>query len=163
MSSFFCRALAAARWQRTARNLGSFNGALWGAASSLGNTISELTLEDDDPSVDDLGDGVTATRLIPDLHIIPGLWKIDGYTATSASLLQRGLEGNQNYFDFPYDWRRDNRVSARRLAGDAKMAEAWRARPATTRPSSCYRPFHGRRRCPLFPGSARAAGAIRAP
>lgn len=103
-------------------------GTLWGAASSLGNTIRELKLENDDPSVDDLGDGITATRLIPDLHIIPGLWKIDGYSKTKASLLRRaGLEGNKNYFDFPYDWRRDNRVAARRLGEAARgWLKAWR-------------------------------------
>jgi pimeloyl-ACP methyl ester carboxylesterase len=101
--------------------------ALWGAASSIGKSIKQLTLADDDPSVDDLGDGITATRVIPDLHIIPGLWKIDGYTATSANLLQRGLKANQNYFEFPYDWRRDNRVSARRLAqATHKWLQAWR-------------------------------------
>ena len=103
-------------------------GTLWGAASSLGNTIRQLKLENDDPSVDDLGDGITATRLIPDLHIIPGLWKIDGYAATKASLLQRaGLEENKNYFDFPYDWRRDNRLSGRRLGEAARgWLKAWR-------------------------------------
>jgi pimeloyl-ACP methyl ester carboxylesterase len=106
---------------------GLSTGALWGAATSIGKSIKQLTLEDDDPTVDDLGDGVTATRVIPDLHIIPGLWKIDGYTATSASLLQRGLKANRNYFEFPYDWRRDNRVSARRLAQKAqRWLEAWR-------------------------------------
>src|SRR5262245_14389444 len=101
---------------------GLSTGALWGAASSLGDTMRQLTLQNDDPSVDDLGDGVVATRLIPDLHIIPGLWKIDGYSKTKASLLQRvaGLEENKNYFDFPYDWRRDNRVSARRLRQAAR-------------------------------------------
>jgi pimeloyl-ACP methyl ester carboxylesterase len=103
-------------------------GTLWNAASTLGNSIRQLTLGDDDPSVDDLGDGITATRLISDLHIIPGLWKIDGYSATKASLLQRaGLEANKNYFDFPYDWRRDNRVSGRRLAQAARgWLKAWR-------------------------------------
>src|SRR6476660_786989 len=103
-------------------------GTLWNAASTLGNSIRQLTLGDDDPSVDNLGDGITATRLISDLHIIPGLWKIDGYSATKASLLQRaGLEENKNYFDFPYDWRRDNRVSGRRLAQAARgWLKAWR-------------------------------------
>ena len=28
---------------------------------------------------DDPGDGVKATRLMPDLHLLPGLWSIDGY------------------------------------------------------------------------------------
>jgi pimeloyl-ACP methyl ester carboxylesterase len=107
---------------------GTSTGALWNAASSLGNAIRQLTLGDDDPTVDDLGDGITATRLIPDLHLIPGLWKIDGYSATTASVLQHpGVQANQNYFEFPYDWRRDNRVSARRLAqATQKWLQAWR-------------------------------------
>ena len=102
---------------------------LWRAATSIGDTIKQLTLGEDDPSVDDLGDGITATKLIPDLHMLPGLWKIDGYTATTQSLVQHfGLRPGQNYFEFAYDWRRDNRVSARRLAEKAKQwLKAWRA------------------------------------
>lgn len=44
-----------------------------------------------------------------------------------GKLLQRGLKANQNYFQFPYDWSRDNRVSARRLAqATHKWLQAWR-------------------------------------
>jgi pimeloyl-ACP methyl ester carboxylesterase len=102
---------------------------LWRAATSVGDTIKELTLGKDDPAVDDLGDGITATKLIPDLHMIPGLWKIDGYTATTQSLVQHfGLRPGQNYFEFAYDWRRDNRVTARRLAEKTRQwLTAWRA------------------------------------
>jgi pimeloyl-ACP methyl ester carboxylesterase len=108
---------------------GLSSGALWSALTSGGNTIRELTLGEDDPEADDLHDGITATRLIPDLHMIPGLWKIDGYSATTASLTQEfNLRRNENYFDFPYDWRRDNRVSARRLAQKAQTwLKAWRS------------------------------------
>jgi pimeloyl-ACP methyl ester carboxylesterase len=98
-------------------------GTLWRAATSVGDTIRELKLGMDDPSVDDLGDGITATRVIPDLHLIPGLWKIDGYAATTRSLVgDLKLQAGKNYFEFPYDWRRDNRVSARRLK---RQTEAW--------------------------------------
>lgn len=31
-------------------------------------------------TIEDLGDGIRATRLLDDLIIIPGLWKLDGYT-----------------------------------------------------------------------------------
>ncbi len=100
------------------------------ALISLGGSVNDLELHDDDPSVDDLGDGVTAPRLQPDLHLIPGLWSIDGYTHIRSSIFATFdvVEG-QNWFDFPYDWRRDNRVAARHLAERAPdWLRAWRQR-----------------------------------
>jgi pimeloyl-ACP methyl ester carboxylesterase len=105
-------------------------GAAWRAIRSLGRSVNELELHDDDPSVDDLGDGVTAPRLVPDLHLIPGLWSIDGYSHVRSSIFATFdvVEG-QNWFDFPYDWRRDNRVAARHLAEQAPAwLRAWRQR-----------------------------------
>jgi len=55
-------------------------GAGIGALLSLGKNVKGLALTDDPPDVDDLGDGVVATRVMPDVHLIPGLWKIDGYS-----------------------------------------------------------------------------------
>ena len=52
------------------------------------SSIGDLKLEDDPPDVDDLGDGITAPEVIRDIHLIPGLWKIDGYTKHAA--LHRG-------------------------------------------------------------------------
>jgi hypothetical protein len=84
----------------------------------------ELLLAEDDPDVDDLGDGVSATHLIPDVHLIPGLWKIDGYSTLWRMLLATfavtpgqvaAPYNHANIFAFPYDWRRDNRVAARQL------------------------------------------------
>jgi pimeloyl-ACP methyl ester carboxylesterase len=72
---------------------------------------------------------VTA-RLQPDLHLIPGLWSIDGYSHIRSSIFATFdvVEG-QNWFDFPYDWRRDNRVAARHLAERAPAwLKAWRQR-----------------------------------
>lgn len=87
------------------------------ALASLGGSIQQLELKGDDPNVDDLDDGITAHRLLSDVHLIPGFWKIDGYTKVADYLIDAfGLVPAQNYFEFPYDWRRDNRVSARRLA-----------------------------------------------
>jgi Lecithin:cholesterol acyltransferase len=108
---------------------GTSGGALWRAVSGLGKDIRELALEGDDPEVDHLDDGVEATRLIPDLHMIPGLWKIDGYSTTKAELVKRfGLKFGKNYFDFSYDWRRDNRVSARKLQKlTRKWLQVWRS------------------------------------
>jgi pimeloyl-ACP methyl ester carboxylesterase len=91
---------------------------------SLGRSVNQLRLHSDDPDVDDLGDEVVATRLMPDLHVVPGLdWKIDGYGRIRDQLLSRfDCVPGKNYFEFPYDWRRDNRVAARRLA---RSAEGW--------------------------------------
>jgi pimeloyl-ACP methyl ester carboxylesterase len=98
-------------------------GAAWRAIISLGHSVTDLEIHHDDPSVDDLGDGVTATRLQPDLHVIPGLWSIDGYSHIRSSIFAAfDVVDGQNWFDFPYDWRRDNRVAARHLA---ERVPAW--------------------------------------
>lgn len=96
-------------------------GAAMRGVLSLGGSIKRLRLDSDDPDVDDLGDGVVATRLVPSLHIVPGLdWKIDGYTDIRTDLVARfAVVPGENYFELPYDWRRDNRVAARKLARDA--------------------------------------------
>ena len=103
-------------------------GAAFRALLSLGGSIKGLALDGDDPDADDLGDGVIATRLLPDLHLVPGLWKIDGYGAIAKAMRdQFELIDGQNYFEFPYDWRRDNRVHGRRLARQAHdWLAAWR-------------------------------------
>ncbi len=88
------------------------SGAALGALVSLGRSITELELHDDS----DLDDGVTAPRVMPDIHLIPGLWKIDGYGKVSQHIQRRfTVQLGRNYFEFPYDWRRDNRVAARQL------------------------------------------------
>jgi hypothetical protein len=98
------------------------------ALFSGGRSITELTLaeptwspaEPGDEGIrtaPDLGDGVTAARLAPDAHLVPGLWKVDGYDKVGQFLRRRfGLVPGENYFEFPYDWRRDNRVAAHQLA-----------------------------------------------
>ena len=101
-------------------------GSLIGAALSRGGRFEPLVLREDPVDRDDLGDGVVATRLFPDVHLIPGLWKIDGYSKL-AETLQRSLalEPGRNYFECPYDWRRDIRVAARLLA---RRAHGWLTR-----------------------------------
>ncbi|MFC0107418.1 lipase/acyltransferase domain-containing protein [Kibdelosporangium aridum] len=104
-------------------------GAALRAVLSLGRSIKRLTLAGDDPAVDDLGDGVVATRVMPDLHLLPGLdWKIDGYTRFKRRMIENlGCVPGKNYFELPYDWRRDNRVAARKLARNAHdWLAAWR-------------------------------------
>lgn len=103
-------------------------GALWRGLTSLGRNIKELELAADDPQAPDLGDGVTATRLMPDIHLVPGFWKIDGYGKIKDVLQRRfDLVEGRNWFDFPYDWRRDNRAAAHRLAEQAPgWLDRWR-------------------------------------
>src|SRR3954471_16415714 len=98
------------------------------ALMTLGHDVQQLALKDDPPDVDDLGDGVEATRVMPDIHLIPGLWKIDGYSKLRNYLLTTfDVRLNENLFDFPYDWRRDNRVAARKLQRNSEQwLRAWR-------------------------------------
>jgi pimeloyl-ACP methyl ester carboxylesterase len=105
-------------------------GAVLGALLSLGRNIRELALDDDPADVDDLGDGVTAPSVIRDIHLIPGLWKIDGYTKCVEHVLDTfDVERGRNFFEFPYDWRRDNRAAARKLARESeRWLGEWRER-----------------------------------
>ena len=99
------------------------------ALFSLGNNIKDLQIKGkDDWTKDDLGDGGTAPRLVQDVHLIPGFWQIDGYTAIKTRLFaELTLEEGKNWFDYPYDWRRDNRVHGRQLGDRApKWLDAWR-------------------------------------
>jgi hypothetical protein len=99
-------------------------GVVWRAITSLGGSITGLEL-----AGDDVDDGVTATRLVPDVTLVPGLIKIDGYSRVSEYLIQQlGLIEGQNFHAFPYDWRRDNRVNAKRLESKAmSWLQHWRA------------------------------------
>ena len=86
-------------------------GAAARALVTLGRSLADLELRDGDAD-----DGVTAPLVVPDLHLIPGLWKIDGYSKLSGYLQREfAVTPGRNFFTFPYDWRRDNRVAARRL------------------------------------------------
>lgn len=90
--------------------------------------LSALAIENDDVEKDNLGDDVHATNVIDGFQIIPGLWKIEAYGGFGRLLSSSvGLNEHGNYLMFPYDWRRDNRVSARALArfAEEKLA-AWR-------------------------------------
>jgi pimeloyl-ACP methyl ester carboxylesterase len=91
---------------------GAVGRALW----TLGRSVRSLALESDPVDADDLGDGVVATRLMPGVHIIPGLWGIDVYTGISRMITENfDVVPGKTFIEFPYDWRRDNRVAARQL------------------------------------------------
>jgi hypothetical protein len=96
----------------------------WRAFISRGESLGQLLLQGDDPDGKDLEDGVFATRLMSDAHLIPGFFKVDGYTKISEFITQTFdvIKGSPNdatkpanYFEFPYDWRRYNCVSAVKL------------------------------------------------
>jgi hypothetical protein len=104
-------------------------GAVMSALMSFGQSIQDLKLEDDPADLDDLGDGITAPEVIRDVHLLPGFWKIDGYTKMLRYIEETfDVTRGRNLFELPYDWRRDNRVAARRLARDGRAwLNAWRA------------------------------------
>ena len=54
-------------------------GAVFNALRTLGGNLQDLKLDDDPVDVDDV-DGIQATSVIRDVHLIPGIWQIDGYT-----------------------------------------------------------------------------------
>jgi pimeloyl-ACP methyl ester carboxylesterase len=117
--------------QKDGKDVWAFSGgAAIRALLSLGDSIKDLELQGDDPDADDLGDGVTAPRVMPDIHLIPGLWKIDGYGKIAKAIHDEfEVETGVNYFEFPYDWRRDNRAAARKLARESHdWLKAWRER-----------------------------------
>lgn len=90
-------------------------GAVLSALFSRGDSLQELRLP---PGSDgqDPQDGVTPKRLMPDVHLLPGLWKVDGYRKTSETIQAIfEVSPNVNYVEFPYDWRLDNRLAAKRL------------------------------------------------
>ncbi|QEE39844.1 MULTISPECIES: hypothetical protein [unclassified Methylobacterium] len=103
---------------------GTSPGALWGTV--VGQNLERLRLTGEDNGDEDLGDGIVAAGLVPNPEIIPRLWKQGGYSRLGVDLVSRlGLTRGENYFEFPYDWRRDNRVSARKLA---RVAPQWLAK-----------------------------------
>lgn len=98
--------------------------------------VRDLSLQGDDPELATLDDGVVATRVMPDAALIPGFWKVDGYTGLiNAIAAAFGAKVGDPYtpapdaslFPFPYDWRRDNRAAARRLERFvAQQLPVWR-------------------------------------
>jgi pimeloyl-ACP methyl ester carboxylesterase len=112
-------------------------GVVWQAIRSFGASIESLTLPadlgDDHP-----GDGVEPLGLMPDLHLLPGLWSANiGYSRLLDWLTQRFTlvppdpkdpAKPANLLPFAYDWRLSNRYNARRLSPVVEPAlERWRA------------------------------------
>lgn len=110
--------------QKDGKDLWAVSGqAFWQIITKLNNTVHNLKLGQDNPIAESLGDGIRATSLIQDTHLIPGFWKIDGYTQTSrlisdnfnvtpGDIYNDPDDKAANFYQFPYDWRRDNRANA---------------------------------------------------
>lgn len=113
--------------QRDGKDIWAVSGrTIWQIVSKSEQAISHLKLAEDDSKSESLEDGVYPTQLIQDTHLIPGLWKIDGYTKTarlvtdnfdvvSGDIYHDPDDKAANFYQFPYDWRRDNRANARIL------------------------------------------------
>ena len=121
-------------------------GAILNALRTLGGSAKELKLEEDPVDADDV-DGITATSVIRDVHLIPGLWKIDGYTKLVRHIEERfDVKHGENLFEFPYDWRREQ---PRRLAPAGHEDQALARRVACEvreqrREARPHRPLDGR-------------------
>ena len=71
-------------------------GAALQAVLSLGKSVKQLEITcTDDPAKPDLGDGITAPRLVQDVHLVPGFWQIDGYTKIKQYLFGQLTSGFQ--------------------------------------------------------------------
>jgi pimeloyl-ACP methyl ester carboxylesterase len=113
--------------QKDGKDLWAVSGkAMWQVLTNSDELFKNLMLVQDDPQAESLGDGVCATSLVQDVHLIPGFWKIDGYTQTARMITDNFdvIPGNiysdpddqaANFYQFPYDWRRDCRVNAQIL------------------------------------------------
>lgn len=101
-------------------------GAMGRALFSLGGSLQELTLSGDAST----GDRVTPTHLLSNVHMVPYLWKIDGYSGLAEFIRSKfEVTPGENFFEFPYDWRLDNRISAQRLSSASKeWLGKWRDR-----------------------------------
>jgi pSer/pThr/pTyr-binding forkhead associated (FHA) protein len=66
---------------------------------------------------------VEPRALVNEIVVVPGLFKADVYRRVGDYLVEGlGYERGRDLFEFPYDWRQDNRISARRLA---EAIEKW--------------------------------------
>jgi hypothetical protein len=108
------------------------------AIARFGRSIRTLRLPDDigdDPA----DDGVRPVALMPDLHLLPGIWSVNiGYEGLVSWLRKRfdlrtvhDLQAAEPLHDvnlvlFPYDWRLSNRYNAERL-GEA-VRPVWEER-----------------------------------
>ncbi len=69
------------------------------------NGSLDFLIVTNDLSAEDLADGIEVGQVMSTAHMIPGLWKIDGYGPFIDRLCNDlKIEVNSNFFLFPYDW-----------------------------------------------------------
>jgi hypothetical protein len=134
------------------------------AVRTLGHSVKDLELPtglgDADPC-----DGVVSVGLMPDLHVLPGIWTAHlGYSALVDWLENRfGLVRESpsapdripDLLPVPYDWRLSNRLSALRVRDAVEPAlERWRSRGGEQDPGIVRDHRAGRLRQVGGPGQA---------
>lgn len=118
-------------------------GALVSAIRTLGGNIRSLALPEDLADDADPNDGIEPTGLVPDIHVVPGLWSVNlGYSRlvrwldktfhlfpyNSQDDLADEARPIPNFVCFAYDWRLSNRLNAERLKTVVEpVLESWRA------------------------------------
>jgi uncharacterized protein YerC len=104
---------------------------LWGTenilrsmVNPLEQSLQNLRLIEDDPEREVLQDGIRATGLIRIPALIAGLSKTDDYSAISKMITDtfnvvrgniQNRQSDANFFEFPYDWRRNCKFNAELL------------------------------------------------
>ncbi len=113
-------------------------GTVWRGLFESGE-VEKLLLKNDDLERDDLGDGITAPEVMPGIYGLHGLDIGAGYSPVDTFMrdyfdMEAGVPHSFHtgrYVHFPYDWRRDNRYTARRLKRfvNQQLAEVRRTDP----------------------------------
>jgi pimeloyl-ACP methyl ester carboxylesterase len=110
-------------------------GAALRAVRTFGGSIRRLQLPDG-VGDDHPGDGVEPVAVMPDLHVLPGLWTVQlgyerllGWLESAFGLVRVTADGPPgNFLPVAYDWRLSNRFNGRRLKTLVEPAlERWRA------------------------------------
>jgi hypothetical protein len=127
--------ITGSRLQKAGKDVWSMSaGSVGRALATFGGNIRQLAMDGDDPDREYLDDGVREAGLLPDVHLLPGVWRIDGYGKVCDTLLRQfELVEGANFIRFAYDWRRDNRAHAKRLARESRdWLRAWRESSGAT-------------------------------
>jgi triacylglycerol esterase/lipase EstA (alpha/beta hydrolase family) len=111
-------------------------GSVLQAVHTFGRSLKRLQLPDDIGD-DHPDDGVEPVALMPDLHVLPGIWTpIKGYDRLLNRLRRLGYHDNANTADappanllpLPYDWRLSNRYTGRWIGERiTPVLDRWRA------------------------------------
>jgi pimeloyl-ACP methyl ester carboxylesterase len=98
---------------------------LWSGNEQVWPSLKTLFVQPDPLAVSERRP-LEARRIVHQVVVVPNLITLDKYIRL-GNYLEEGLgyERGKNLLEFPYDWRQDNRASARRLAA---AIDEWRSR-----------------------------------